>query len=46
MGAVIYGLSVPLAYFSVYAAMACFLAVPAMFFVPEPLPKELPDQVE
>jgi uncharacterized membrane protein len=45
-GAVLYGASVPLAFVSVYVAMACFLAVPALFFLPERLPKKLPDQVE
>jgi uncharacterized membrane protein len=42
-GAALYGASVPLAFLSVYASMVIFAAVPAMFFLPEPLPKKLPE---
>jgi uncharacterized membrane protein len=42
IGAVLYGASVPLAFVSVYIAIVIFFAVPAMFFLPEPLPKKLP----
>jgi uncharacterized membrane protein len=42
LGAALYGASVPLAFVSVFISMAIFVAVPAMFFLPEPLPKPLP----
>ncbi len=35
LGAAVYGASVPLAFLSVYAALACFIVVPAVFFIPE-----------
>jgi uncharacterized membrane protein len=46
VGAALYALSVPLAYLSAYAAVACLLAVPVIFFLPEALPKKLPDEME
>ena len=38
VGNVLYGLSVPLAFLSVYLSMAIFVLVPAMFFLPDWLP--------
>jgi uncharacterized membrane protein len=38
IGATIYGASIPLAFISVYLSMAAFLAVPALFFMPDPVP--------
>ncbi len=46
IGAALYGLSVPLAFVSVYISMAIFVIVPAMFFLPEALPRSLPDELE
>jgi hypothetical protein len=36
--ATVYGLSVPLAFVSVYLSMAIFVLIPALFFVPDLLP--------
>jgi uncharacterized membrane protein len=38
IGAAIYGAAIPLAFISVYLSMAAFLAVPALFFMPDPVP--------
>jgi uncharacterized membrane protein len=38
IGAAVYGLSIPLAFISVYLSMAAFLIVPALFFMPDPVP--------
>jgi hypothetical protein len=38
VGAAVYGLSIPLAFISVYLSMAAFLIVPALFFMPDPVP--------
>jgi uncharacterized membrane protein len=46
LGTLLYTLSVPLAFVSVYLSMAIFLIVPAMFFLPEVLPKSLPEELE
>jgi uncharacterized membrane protein len=46
IGAALYAASVPLAFVSVYIAMAIFLIVPAMFFLPEALPGKLPEELE
>jgi uncharacterized membrane protein len=46
IGAALYWASVPLAFLSVYISMAIFVAVPGMFFLPEPLPKQLPETPE
>jgi TMEM175 potassium channel family protein len=45
-GAALYGASVPLAFVSVFISMVIFAAVPAMFFLPEPLPKKLPETAD
>lgn len=45
-GAALYAGSVPLAYVSIYMAMAIFALVPAMFFLPEALPGKLPEELE
>jgi uncharacterized membrane protein len=46
IGVALYGLSVPLAFLSVYISMAIFVIVPAMFFLPEALPESLPEELE
>lgn len=46
LGAALYAASVPLAYVSVYIAMAIYAIVPAMFFLPEALPGKLPQELE
>jgi uncharacterized membrane protein len=46
LGAALYAASVPLAYLSIYMSMAIFALVPAMFFLPEALPGQLPDELE
>jgi uncharacterized membrane protein len=38
IGAAVYGASIPLAFVSVYLSMIAFLAVPALFFMPDPVP--------
>jgi uncharacterized membrane protein len=44
VGTALYGVSVPLAFVSVFISMIIFAAVLAMFFLPEPLPKRLPEE--
>ena len=46
LGAALYAASVPLAYVSIYIAMAIYVIVPAMFFLPEALPGKLPRELE
>jgi uncharacterized membrane protein len=38
IGAAIYGASIPLDFISVYLSMLAFLIVPALFFMPDPVP--------
>ncbi|MEA2953888.1 MAG: potassium channel family protein [Alphaproteobacteria bacterium] len=46
IGSALYAASVPLAFLSVYMSLAIFLIVPAMFFLPEVLPKKLPEALD
>jgi len=46
IAAVLYAASVPLAFVSVYISMGIFALVPIVFFLPEALPKKLPEELE
>jgi uncharacterized membrane protein len=46
IAAALYAASVPLAFVSVYVAMGIFALVPIVFFLPEALPKKLPEELE